>query len=370
MTLHRRTLEMLTRLLHGGLTLVVGTAFVAAAVVTVIGESLRDVALDRTMYLRLVSQLQSNRSFRGLVARALITNSSPITQAGIVSLDFPADAWETLAESLIPPTWMADNATKVVEALLDWVGQADAVLPDLEIDLTPIIDRLLSREGPLSILPMIANAPACPPGTNEIVLMGEQLLSCLPMGQDLSVLALQLATLAADALPERISLNDLRGLGILGPSTDDALIYARAGIQVLDREVVMSSWLSIALLLLHITLQGSSVAALRQSLRLPLVSAGGITLAIGGIGLVFVHPGLDYLVFRIAPGLEPPVRELLVGSVGEATRALSASIVMNSLPMFAGGVVLWASMTIARWRQQKAPVLAVSRPRRRWREFR
>ncbi len=212
--------------------IIFGIIFVMMLVITTLALSLRSFVIDADFY---VSTLNAKGVFQQLECDplGLVNLSDQIPQLAAV----PADLQQRIVTTILPPGWLEKQAPGAIRAWLAWFVAGQVGVPDIQIDLRQIKDRLQGPPGQQVASEVVNAIPACA-ANQQPQLSLTQLPECLPPTLDREVVAEQVAAVlsaAAAQMPAEYNIGPR-----LTPGTRFGLMFngRRVGVELLDTSLL------------------------------------------------------------------------------------------------------------------------------------
>jgi hypothetical protein len=174
-------------------TLLFGIIFVILLLITTLALSLRSFVLDPGFY---VSTLKAKGVFQRLAQDPLrfVDLTEQIPQLAAV----PEQLQQRVVATILPAGWLENQMSNVVQAWMAWFVAGETSVPEIQIDLRQIRDRLQGPPG-LQVASDVVNAiPNCT-ADQQPRLSFSQLPACVPPAFDRNTIVEQIARMLSDA---------------------------------------------------------------------------------------------------------------------------------------------------------------------------
>jgi hypothetical protein len=289
-----------------------------------------DLVFERT---RLVDRSQ------GLIIRYII---SPALQGGSgegyayldLLRDIPMETWEKMARSILPPQWLEANSRSILHAILAWMDTDGQSLPEITLDLSPLIEVLRSPKGSLAVLSIIQQIPACPPGVRPKVTNQIETVPCLTEEHNIVMMAELTAQVAADSLPASVTTTGLQGMGLIDPAITSMIEKVHTSTRLAQAGEDFFLRLCLLLLALYGLLHSSSLKGFLKSLPSPAY--------ISGIGLLLII-ALGYGALQFG---STSIMTVILSAIDIRMQALLADIVRTSGDLLLRGLAGWSLLLL------------------------
>ena len=215
------------------LAIICGGVFVLLLVLTTLALSLRSFVFDANFY---VSTLKAKGVFQQLERDplGLIDIRDQIPQLATV----PVDVQQRIVATILPQGWLEKQAASAIKAWLLWFVEGQVGLPEIQIDLRQIKDRLQGPPGQQVALDVVNAIPACA-ANQQPQLSLIQLPECLPQVFDREMVAEQVAATLSAAAAQMPGQYDIGPR--LAPGTRFGLMFngRRVGVELLDTSLLL-----------------------------------------------------------------------------------------------------------------------------------
>ncbi len=162
---------------------VVAVLFMITAVIALVLTNLFAVVADREILKDSLANLDQLvvEAVPAFVAQTL---KEQATARGLTSIELDEAILQQSIETLLPPGWIEAQTDTAVDAVYDMLESGDLDNAELEIDISPLLDRLRGAPG-LEVVGIIVNSlPPCTEPINPAELLnGENTIpTCMPPG--------------------------------------------------------------------------------------------------------------------------------------------------------------------------------------------
>jgi hypothetical protein len=200
-------LKTLAEVVRQLMAVLLAILFVLALVLTLSGQGAYDTLRQPESYTALADQTHLAVRLRGVVVSTLVSATLKANSQflQIDASQISPQAWDNIAVVLLPEGWLDSSFKSLTGSVLTWFNAPSGSPLELRLDLIPLKTALKGDKGALAILPLLQNTPACSAGQQPEIGQGG-FISCLPEGQDLTIIAGQAALIVAAMLPDEISL--------------------------------------------------------------------------------------------------------------------------------------------------------------------
>jgi hypothetical protein len=339
------TMRKLLHWLHSIASVLLMISCVLIISITLFAFSVLSTLRNPRPYVELIHKQDAAERSRGLLVSLFVSYALQSGASNTSFLaDYPLQTWESVAEVLVPKDWLETNAQMVVNAIFDWLDHPDRQAPQFQFDLSPIIQTLRGPQGALAILPLLDNITTCPHQVQEIIIMGDNLVSCLPNNQDITSIAQKISQQVADRILEEVSLTTLQQAQVIQDNTIQIMIKIRQGVYLSDRILNLGFRLSLLAISLYALLHASSLKCLISSLPLLLYLSAGLSLLLLGVTHLFLNFGLSTTLTTVLPYLEPEVKDFLVDSVHSMSRGVEKEWLLVSIGLLSTAIVIQVSV--------------------------
>jgi hypothetical protein len=336
-----RFLHQAARATRGLLALLLFGCFIALTPVAVAVWSTMTTVQEPQTFHMLINRGRIAHRSPGFIVHALISATVQHNQSENPFADqFSLRQWEAVAAVILPAEWLEANLHQATEAIFHWLEEPEALLPELTLDLSPIIFSLQSRSGGLAILPLLQNTPVCPAHITTVTYFDGSLVSCLPEEEDITNIAQDVADVIAAGLVSEITIAQLYEEGMIPGEVVQKLNQGRLALGVLNAAINLYGRLLLLILCLYALLYSTSPVQALLSLRLPLLLAGVISLLLLAALLLFVQYGLGLLLTAFVPLLQIELRGLLLDVIQMFLQALWVPWVLVSISLFLAVAVI------------------------------
>jgi hypothetical protein len=336
-----RFLHQAARATRGLLALLLFGCFIALTPVAVAVWSTMTTVQEPQTFHMLINRGRIAHRSPGFIVHALISATVQHNQSENPFADqFSLRQWEAVAAVILPAEWLEANLHQAIEAIFHWLEEPEALLPELTLDLSPIIFSLQSRSGGLAILPLLQNTPVCPAHITTVTYFDGSLVSCLPEEEDITNIAQDVADVIAGGLVSEITIAQLYEEGMIPGEVVQKLNQGRLALGVLNAAINLYWRLLLLILCLYALLYSTSPVQALLSLRLPLLLAGVISLLLLAALLLFVQYGLGLLLTAFVPLLQIELRGLLLDVIQMFLQALWVPWVLVSISLFLAVAVI------------------------------
>jgi hypothetical protein len=336
-----RFLHQAARATRGLLALLLFGCFIALTPVAVAVWSTMTTVQEPQTFHMLINRGRIAHRSPGFIVHALISATVQHNQSENPFADqFSLRQWEAVAAVILPAEWLEANLHQAAEAIFHWLEEPEALLPELTLDLSPIIFSLQSRSGGLAILPLLQNTPVCPAHITTVTYFDGSLVSCLPEEEDITNIAQDVADVIAGGLVSEITIAQLYEEGMIPGEVVQKLNQGRLALGVLNAAINLYWRLLLLILCLYALLYSTSPVQALLSLRLPLLLAGVISLLLLAALLLFVQYGLGLLLTAFVPLLQIELRGLLLDVIQMFLQALWVPWVLVSISLFLAVAVI------------------------------
>jgi len=303
--------------------IICGGILVMLIVLTTLALSLRSFVFDADFY---VSTLKAKGVFQQLERDPLglidLSDQIPLLAA------VPADLQQRIAVTILPEGWLEKQAASAIKAWLLWFVEGQVGLPEIQIDLRQLKDRLQGPPGQQVALDVVNAIPACA-SNQQPQLSPTQLPECLPQVFDREMVAEQVAATLSAAAAQMPGQYDIGPR--LAPGKRFGLMFngRRVGVELLD-----TSLLLLAVITVGVWVTGALLGGRTRNGRW--LWLGGLLLA-GSIAVLAVS--LFMLVFGAALLPQTWVADLTAEARLAARGLLQAMVQQLGLrSLIAGGV--------------------------------
>ncbi len=203
--------------------------FIAAIVMIVLVVIVLSLAILLWEVLRLIQDRALIKQV--LDGQLLLTRIFPATaRASETQVMAPREreALQVAMEQLLPPGWATGQSDRALESLYTFVDDKKQVVPDLAIELEPLMSALRSKEGRQAIGALVDTLPNCPGRTRTPPAPGLfGLPSCVPAGMNRRQVVVQVQKALTKELDNR--LRPVSRNYVLGVSELASIVPAREG---------------------------------------------------------------------------------------------------------------------------------------------
>jgi hypothetical protein len=317
-----RAWSVLVSIIRKGLAFIIVVLFTVSVTITLLLYAITVTISNTENWQAIFTEIRFPERSRVFLANILISYSLQTREGGSILGGFQMQSWESVAEYILPISWLEENLNNITFTYINWLGEKDTPLPDITLDLAPVLNVLSGPEGQLAILPLLQGFPTCSSDVKLIVIMGDNLINCLPENLDLTDIAHTIARLVANALPKKITINSLQEDGLINAEVYNKLNRTRLVFQMFKGTLSLGLRFSFLLLCLYGLLHSTSLKRVLETLSLPLYTSAGLSLVTIGVWYIFVAWGLGLFVTVNFPAINVDAQALLVDMV----RAISTRI--------------------------------------------
>lgn len=162
---------------------VVAVLFVITAVIALIFTNLFAVVTDREILKDSLAHLDQlvTAAVPAFVAQSL---EEQATARGLSAIDLDEAVLQQSMETLLPPGWIEAQTNTAVDTVYDMLESGNLTNAELEIDTSPLLDRLRGEPG-LEVVGIIVDSlPPCTEPINPAELLGDGVTipACIPPG--------------------------------------------------------------------------------------------------------------------------------------------------------------------------------------------
>ena len=272
----------------------------------------------------------------GLVVYGLFADPST---ASYIS-DHSLETWDSVADVLIQDPWLEGNLILVIDSSIKWLNDPKMNYPNLEIDMSPVIRELQGPQSALAIIPLLQGIHPCGPGDTEILLMGDDLISCLPQDGNVASYADRIAQILSNNVIPVISFQTLQQTGIITPSFHRYLNIIRNSFSTLTIALSFGIQLSLLLFVIYSLLWSSSPRTFLSKLPWPLYAAGGFSLILLGLLHLFFLFWIDNAIRIALPFIATEYYSLIVEVLEVLTSGIQYQWLVWSIYLIIAGLLL------------------------------
>lgn len=357
--------RLIGKLLRELLVIVVLICFVLVTTITSLLSAIHATVLSHENWHHLIDETQLAERSRGIIADLLVTYALRTVQEDTYLEDYPRQTWQGVAEVILPTHWVYENLTHIVDSSLDWLHNPRATLPQVSLDLSPVIVTLRGPQGALSVLPLMQSIPICGDDVREIEFMTDQLMTCLPEGRDLTRYGAIIAASVVSGLPEQVSIETLQSAGLIKEDVYLLLSKIRAAQQVMNGALSFGFRLALFFLCLFALLQSPAWKRVASTLPRPFYAAAGFSLLLLVAWYIFLQWGLGLAVTVGLSALELETQVLLVDFVRALSRILTTTWLRWILILLGAGLLLQIlAFGLKKWEQHRQAMSAPLAPHR------
>jgi hypothetical protein len=365
---YRHTISSLVEWARKIASLAIALIFAASFTIAVLGNLLVNALHDETVRDRLIAQSRISERGRGWMAMVMVSYLA--TAEGNREFHLPNysyTVWDSVGELILPSEWLEDHLRLNTKEFVTWLGDPQTSLPAFHLEFSPIKRFLAGPRGGLAILPLLQQVPTCPVGITRVSIMQDSLVTCLPIGQDITVIAQSIAEWIGASIPQEMSMDSLQESGLLPVEEMASLQKLRETSQALEAALILAFRLALLALGLFALLQSASIQRLVKSLPFPLFLAGGFSLACLALAHIFVTFSGNFFISFLFPYLQPELQSSLVDVVNAFYASIQWTWLTRSLyPMAAASLIILLRLAAYRWmlpRLQAKPQPLVRRQR-------
>jgi hypothetical protein len=297
--------------------------FVFFSILAIVSWSLVNLISTPTNYSLVLNQSQFAKRSRAPLADFLVSYSATLDMNTAFLKDYPLQVWEDVAGVILPENWIATNADQLSKDFVNWLTDDKVLLPEFTIDLNEPLQELRGPSGALAILPLLENVPECSPDTHTITLMKNgELVSCLPLQNNLTDIAQTNAQIIASVLPTSISTASLDQAGIITPELFIDLTRVRLIYKALTDFTVLSVRLSLLFLGLYLLLNISGGKLSWRRLPWIFLVTSLLTILAGGFLWVMVSWPNSPLISGFTIGFQSEISAFLQDLVRSTAKLL------------------------------------------------
>jgi hypothetical protein len=302
-------------LVRGLLSFVVVLFFILSLTLAIIFYSVVQSLEEPANWERIILQTNLAERSQPLLADFLVSYTLTTGEEDSFIGDFSLQSWQGVADVLFPDAWLEQNAIQTMTIFLGWMDGDQPGLPDIHIDLAPVLETLRGPQGSLAVLPLLQGFEECPPGQGDIVLFADQLVTCLPANQDLTQIGSLVARYIAAMLIPEISLNSLESAGMITPMVYQNFDKARLELAAIQAAIVLGWRGALFLLCVYALLQIGNWPGRSSGLALPFYLVAGVNLALLVVWHFFLAWGARLSLTMLMPEIELETQALLIDLV-------------------------------------------------------
>jgi hypothetical protein len=312
------------------LSIILVALFAMLVSATIFGWALTTSLTSADAYHDLIEETRLGDRTAGLIAASFFSYLLT-TDDGTFSLNIDLQDWEAATKLVLPDGWLAARLHETVDTTFTWLESDDESLPQFKLSLNPVIQALRGQQGAAAVLPLLEKIRPCRSDENDLYILRDNLVSCLPVNQDLTGIAQAVSLALADRLPAEVSVRDLYQQGRLGNEAIYTFNRIQAGREVVAVWVRFSMAVTLLILCLWCLLYSSAPARVLGTLRIPLLVASGLSLLLW-LGLnLFVQFGLDPFITTRLPYLQAEHQSLVVDLLKAINHSITWRWLVSSL---------------------------------------
>ena len=253
--------------------------FVVASNLTIISFVMLNTISDRETYSEIIAASDIVEVSRVALLKGLVKSSIGESSSGIELNDASLEA---AADILMPYDWISGTLDIWISELISYMDEPGADVPNLSLDLQPMIVLLKGSQGSMAVIQIFGSLPECTTQQQLQGLMAGQ-ITCMPGAQYLPMASQAISTYFADKLPAQISLFELDAMGIKTTSIEGTLSRIRDIYQNISLIFWAGLIASVALFIVYLLLFISRPARLLPSIPWPLYGS-----VLTGLLLIFL----------------------------------------------------------------------------------
>ncbi len=253
--------------------------FVITSNLTIIGFVMLNTVSDRETYSEIVAASDFVEVSRVALLKGLVKSSLGETSSGI---ELNEASLEAAADILMPYDWISGTLDIWVTELLSYMEDPGANVPDLSLDLQPMIASLKGSQGGMAVIQIFGSLPECTSQEQLQGLLAGQ-ITCMPDAQYLPMASQAISAYFADKLPTQISLFDLNAMGIKITNIEGTLNGIRGAYQNINLIFWVGLIASVVLFIIYLLLFLTRPARLLPSIPWPLYGS-----VLTGLLLIFL----------------------------------------------------------------------------------
>lgn len=292
--------------------------WVMSVTVDLFGRALQTTALNKDSYTIVLQSTQLVSRVRYLAADILMSSISHSTTTSPFFKTIPATDWDMAFDYFLPQTWVVQVINSFYTSSLGWIMDSSRPLPDVMVDLHPVKEAIQSPNGILGILQLMQNAPTCINARNSITLWGEDIITCLPPANNLTVYSRMFAAGIANGMVHQETISRL-----LNFNAQTVFSKVRTGLVAYQWALQTLDHLSLFLLCLFALLNSISLRRLLSSLKWPFYAAGGFSLLLLGARVLLVMVDRNYVLGLFPAELQAETQSLLLDIIVAITGIIS-----------------------------------------------
>jgi len=272
--------------------------------------------------------------------------------------------WRQITEIVAPEALVSETVDKVIDSFSEWLNDAEADFPNLQVDLAPWKTGTIQKADQLvavllDALPECSQAAAASLALQAVTTQAESLPGCRPPEPLYSQLITHSTGLIEgiiNSAPDKIDLNQITQ----SADAPKELIELKASLIQL-RFWLAWGWLTVlAVGVLAAWMASAGLRSFLGWLGWPMLIAGGLTLTFGLSVFVFQLQFLDQLF--ASAGTNPAISVLGAAVAGGALQLIGAPLILQGLVSLALGLgaVVYAR---ALRRKETSPGIPINRKR-------
>ena len=307
--------------------------FVISSTLTIISFVMLNTITDRETYSEIIAASDIVEVSRVALLKGLVKSGLEDSANNVALNDASLEA---AADILMPYDWINATLDVWVSDLLSYMQDPAASVPDLSLDLQPMIASLKGPQGSMAVIQLFGSLPECTTQQQLQGLMAGR-ITCMPGAQYLPMASQAISTYFADKLPARISLFDLDAMGIKTTNIESTLNEVRSTYHNI-RLIFWSGLIaSVVLFIVYLLLFLSRPARLLPSIPWPLYAS-----VFTGLLLIFLSGLLVGSSMNLVANLPGNIPENLTYTVSAVLQTFYGIIKQQWLTI----VLIMAGLTI------------------------